>query len=73
MDWVFFGAFAVVAAIIFNFVNPKIMAMQWAQNQSASSYVGKTLVTAVSFFAVLVLAGLIVSFVKPSAATPPTA
>lgn len=70
MEWVFFAAFSVLAAIIFNFINPKIMAMEWAQTQSASSYIGRTLVTAASFFVVLAAAGVIMSLVAKKVALP---
>lgn len=70
MEWVFFGAFSVLAAVIFNYVNPKIMSMQWAQTQGAASYFGKTLVTAVSFFVVLTLAGVLMSLVSRKAQLP---
>lgn len=73
MEWIFFGAFSILAAILFNFANPKVMAQSWAQTPGASSYIGKTLVTGLSFFIVLAAAGFLISMVKSSAATPPTA
>lgn len=63
MDFVFFGVFAILAAIIFNWVNPKVMATAWAQGPGASSYIGKTLVTGAAFFIVLIAAGFLMSLV----------
>jgi hypothetical protein len=63
MEWVFFGVFSILAAIIFNYVNPKVSAMSWAQGPSASGYIGKTLVTGAAFFVVLIVAGLLMSAV----------
>ena len=73
MEFVFFGIFAVIAALLYNAISPRIMAMSWAQSPSATTYAGKTLVTGVAFFVVLLAAGFIMSLVKPSGATPPTA
>ena len=70
MEWFFFGAFAVVAAMIFNFINPKITAMSWAQKGTASGYVGTTLVTAAAFFVVLALAGVLMSIVSKRVQLP---
>lgn len=58
MEWVFFGAFAFVAAILFNAVNPKITAMSWAQTAGAKGFIGRTAVTAVAFFVVLTVASI---------------
>ena len=63
MEWVFFGVFSILAAVIFNFVNPKITASTWAQSPSASGYMGRTLVTGAAFFIVLVAAGFLMSIV----------
>jgi hypothetical protein len=63
MELVFFGAFSVVAAMIYNYVSPKIFAMSWAQTASAKGFVGKTLVTGAAFFVVLVGAGIALGIV----------
>lgn len=73
MEFLFFAAFSILAAMLFNFGNPRIMAMSWAQTPRATTYAGKTIVTALSFFVVLMAAGLIMGFVKQGASTPPTA
>lgn len=69
MEWIFFGIFSVIAALLYNFIYPKITAMSWAQTPSASSYAGKTLVTALAFFVVLIAAGFIMSAVIGKKAT----
>jgi protein-S-isoprenylcysteine O-methyltransferase Ste14 len=73
MEWVFFAVFSVLAALVFNFVNPKIMAMSWAQTPNASSFIGRTLVTAASFFVVLAVAGVLMSLVTGKAERLPAA
>lgn len=73
MDLLFFGAFSILAALLFNAANPRIMAMKWAQSPRAMTYAGKTGVTAISFFVVLLAAGFVMSLVKQGASTPPTA
>lgn len=63
MEYAFFAVFSIVAAMIFNFIQPKIAAMSWAQTTSAKGYVGMTLVTAAGFFVVLAAAGFLMSMV----------
>lgn len=63
MEWVFFAVFSVVAAMIFNWVNPRIMATTWAQSPGASSFIGKTLVTGAAFFIVLIAASFLMALV----------
>lgn len=73
MEWIFFGVFSILAAIIFNFVNPKVSSMAWAQTPSASGYIGKTLVTGAAFFIVLAAAGMLMSVVTGRSGKIPTA
>lgn len=74
MPILFFAAFSILVALLFNWGNPKVMAMSWAQSPRAATYAGKTAVTAVSFFVVLLAAGLIMSIVtNGKGACPPTA
>lgn len=63
MEFVFFGAFALVAAMIFNVINPKVMAMSWAQAQNMQGFIGRTLVTGAAFFVVLFAAGFLMKLV----------
>lgn len=69
----FFAVFSILAALIFNFINPKIMALQWAQDKGTASYAGRTLVTAASFFIVLAAAGVLMSLVTGKAERLPAA
>jgi hypothetical protein len=70
MHLVFFGAFSIVAAILFNFLSPKITAMisgpvtDATGTTSTGGFVGTTLVTAVSFFLVLLAAGFLMGLVS---------
>ena len=73
MEFVFYFGFAVVAALLFNAIQPRILAMSWAQSSNAKTYAGTTLVTALGFFIVLLLAGFLVSLVDVGATRPPTA
>jgi hypothetical protein len=75
MEYVFFAAFATLAAILFNYGYPRVTAMTWAQSTTFSSYAGKTFLTAISFFVVLLAAGFLISIVSGNSkgATPPTA
>jgi hypothetical protein len=63
MEWAFFGVFALVAAMIFNYVQPMITAQSWAQTPGASSFIGKTLVTGLGFFVVLIAAAFLMKLV----------
>lgn len=73
MPFVFFGIFAIVAAILFNAIQPRILAMSWAQSSNAKTYAGTTGVTALGFFIVLLLAGFLVGLVDSGAARNPAA
>lgn len=68
MEWIFFGAFSVVAAMLFNFAYPKIQAMEWAQKAGGKGFIGITLVTASAFFVVLIVASFLMATVirRPS-------
>lgn len=71
MEWVLFGVLSVVAAMVFNFVNPYIVG-KTTDFASGSSlpYVRKTLVTAASFFVVLLVAGFLVGLLTKGADIP---
>lgn len=73
MEIVFFMAFATLCALLFNWGSPRIQGMTWAQNARFSTYAGKTALTALSFFLVLLMAGLIMGLVTSKGTTPPTA
>lgn len=74
MEWIFFGVFSIFAAILYNFIAPKIAQTQLGQSTSAKGYIGQTLVTAVAFFVVLAAASLLMSIVVGKrAAELPTA
>ena len=70
MEFVFFAAFSIFAAVIFNFIYPKIQATTWAQSASAKGYIGMTLVTATGFFIVLFVASLLMGVVTGRKAIP---
>ena len=63
MEWAFFGVFALVAAMIFNYVQPMIAAQSWAQTPGATGFIGKTLVTGLGFFVVLFAAAFLMKMV----------
>jgi hypothetical protein len=63
MEWIFFAAFAVLAAILFNYAQPKIMATSWAQKPGAATYAGKTAITAIGLFVVLIVAAFAMTVV----------
>lgn len=73
MEFVFFGAFSIFAAVIFNFLYPKIQATAWAQSASAKGYIGMTLVTGAAFFVVLFVASLLMGIVTNKRAMIPAA
>jgi len=63
MEWIFFAAFATLAAILFNYANPKVMASTWAQKPGAATYAGKTAITAGMLFVVLIVAAFAMTIV----------
>lgn len=69
MEWVLFGVLSILAAILFNFVNPKILASPSTTGLQAS-YAGKTLLTGAAFFVVLLVAAFIMSMVDGGAEIP---
>ena len=64
MEYLFFGAFSAIAAVIWIFIYPKVTAMSWASATTAKGYFGLVAVTAVVFFVVLMAASLLMSIVK---------
>jgi len=74
MEWIFFGVFSIFAAMLFNYIQPRILATSIGQTTTAKGYIGATLVTAAGFFIVLALAGFLMSLVVGKrAAEVPTA
>lgn len=73
MEIVFFAGFAVLAAILFNAIQPRILAMSWTQGSNAKTYAGTTAITALGFLVVLLLAGFIVGTVGLGSGKPPSA
>ena len=60
MEWLLFAVLATLAAILFNYGAPKISNTAFAQKYQGS-YAGRTGITAVSFFVVLLVAALLMS------------
>lgn len=74
MEFVFFGAFSLVAAFIFNWISPKIAASAFGQKAAGVQFIGATLVTGIAFFLTLLAAGFLLGLAgKRAAAMPPTA
>lgn len=72
MTWVLLAIFSVLASVGFNYAFPKLL----AQPKTASlqgSYAGKTALTAVTFFVVILGASFIMSAVLGSSKSPVSA
>ena len=70
MEWAFFGVFALVAAMLFNYIQPTILSQSWASTISSTggtagtpTFIGNTLVTGLGFFVVLIAAGFLMKIV----------
>lgn len=68
MKWIMLLALSALAAIGFNYVNPKIMGNAKTASLQ-TSYAGRTALTTGAFFAVLVAAGLVLGVVANRSVT----